>query len=473
MFNIIECSIKDIKIAFDNKTLTSKELISKYLERIAFIDQGPVKYNSILEVNPDALFEAEVKDKERESGIGVGFLHGIPIILKDNINTLGKMHTTAGSIALKDNFAPYDATIVERLKEEGAIILGKANLTEFANFMTQNMRNGYSSLGKEVLCPFNLDKDPSGSSAGSAVSVSINVTPISIGTETGGSIMSPSMQNGVVGLKPTMGLVSRTGIVPISSTLDTAGPIGKNVYDVALLLSAIRGNDPLDIITNIKPEEEVDYTKYIEKINYKKLRVGIDKTNYSSLSKKRRAAFDSLVSTLKKNGVTIVEELDIKQSTKIYHVMLFEFKRLINDYLSSLGEYSKMKTLRDIVEFNIAHEKEALKYGQTVLEECEYKTSGRMNEVNYIEALKQRDELTVMLSNIFDKNNLDAIYFANYTSLGPHCGFPTMTVPIGIDESNIPIGSYLLSNKFEESRLLQVGKAVEDLIQGRRNPLND
>lgn len=471
MFELIECSIEDIKKAFDAEQLTSYEITKMYLDRIATIDQGDPKYNSILEVNPDALFEARIKDKERQLKKTKGLLHGIPIILKDNINTIGKMHTTAGSLALKDNFAPYDAEIVKRLKQEGAIILGKANLTEFANFMTIGMRNGYSSLGKEVLCPYNLDLDPSGSSAGSAVSVTLNLTPISIGTETGGSIMSPSMQNGVVGLKPTMGLVSRTGIVPISSTLDTAGPMAKNVYDVALLLSAIRSNDEEDYITNEKPDLEVDYTKELQSRDPKTLRVGLNLDNYDKLTPNRKAARKLLIDKLEKAGVTVVDDIKVEQSTRIYHVMLYEFKRVFNHYLSTLGTASKYSTLKEIIDFNRDHQKEALKYGQAILEEAYYKTSGKCNETNYIEGLTEREYLTKSLNKVFEENNLDVIYFANYTSLGPHCGFPTMTVPIGKDEKNIPIGSYLLAKKYDEQTLLQVGQLVETLIQGRINPI--
>lgn len=472
MFELVESSIKDIKEAFNKNELTSKDLVLDYLKRIAFIDQGVIKYNSVLEVNPDALFEAEIKDYERITNQAKGLLHGIPILLKDNINTSGKMHTTAGTVGFKDNYAS-DAFIVKRLKEEGAIILGKTNLTELANFMTQNMRNGYSSLGGEVLCPYNLDKDPSGSSSGSAVSVSINLAPISIGTETGGSIMSPSMQNGVVGIKPTMGLVSRTGIVPISSTLDTAGPMAKNVYDAALLLGAIRGNDKLDPITLGKKDEVIDYTTFLKDIKAKELRVGIDLNNLDKLSEKRQKVFYENIELLKKQGVTIIDNLDITQSTKIYHVMLFEFKQVFNSYLSSLGASTKIKTLKELIEFNREHRDVCLKYGQTVIEEAQYKTSGKLNEVEYIEALEERNELSKMLHNIFNTHNLDCIYFANYTSLGPHCGHPTMTVPVGVDESNIPIGTYLLGNKFREDRLLQVGKLIEDVTKGRVNPLNN
>ncbi len=471
MFSLLECSIKDIKLALYSNELSSKELILLYLRRISEIDQGPIKYNSVLEINPDALFEAELKDHERSLGKDKGILHGIPILLKDNINTLGKMHTTAGTKAFENNYAPYDAFIVKRLKEEGAIILGKTNLTELANFMTQNMVNGYSSLGGKVLCPYNIDKDPSGSSSGSAVSVSLNLTPISIGTETGGSIISPSMQNGVVGIKPTMGLCSRTGIVPISSTLDIPGPIAKNVYDAALLLSAMRGNDVLDPITNIKENIFVDYTKCLNNINPKSLRVGIDKSNFDILSSKRKDAFKHMLELLLNQKVTLIEALDLKPSTKIYHVMLHEFKQVFNNYLASLKTASRIKTLHELILYNRTHEKECLKYGQVVIEEAQYKTSGHCNEIEYIESLEERDVLRSMLHKTFKDNNLDAIYFANYTSLGPHCGYPAMTVPIGIAEDNIPVGSYLLGSEFGEERLLKVAQVFENVIKGRVNPI--
>jgi amidase len=471
MFNIIETSLKEIKTALDNNIVTSEELVSLYLDRIANVDQGMPKYNSILEVNLDALFIAKVKDKERSNNQAKGILHGIPVVVKDNINTVGKMHTTAGSLALKDNFAPYNAEIINALEKEGAIILGKANLTEFANFMTMNMRNGYSSLGKEVLFPYNLDKDPSGSSAGSAVSVTINVTPLAIGTETGGSIMSPSMQNGIVGMKPTMGLVSRSGIVPISTTLDTAGPMAKTVYGVAALLSAIRSNDELDPITCEKENTFIDYTKALEDINPTSLSVGINLDNIDKLSPKRQELFHKTVQALKDKGIQIIEDVKVDQSTRIYHVMLYEFKRAFNHYLSSLEDRSKCKTLEDVIAFNRAHEKEALKYGQIILEEAQYKTSGYLNEVNYIDAIKERRQLTKSLKDLLHSNNIDVIYFANYTSLGPHCGFPTMTVPIGIDEENVPVGSYLLSDHYHEETLLQVGALIEETMKGRINPI--
>ena len=237
------------------------------------------------------------------------------------------------------------------------------------------------------------------------------------------------------------------------------------------MLSAIRSNDPLDPITNEKKVETVDYTKHLNKKEPKSLRVGLNLDNYDKLTPNRKAAFKNLVDKLQKEGVSIVEDVKVEQSTRIYHVMLYEFKRVFNHYLSTLGMNTKYKTLKEIIDFNRENEREALKYGQAILEEVEYKTSGKCNETNYIEALTEREYLTKSLNKVFEEHHLDVIYFANYTSLGPHCGFPTMTIPIGKDELQIPIGTYLLAKKYDEQTLLNLGAIIEKSIQGRINPI--
>ena len=284
--------------------------------------------------------------------------------------------------------------------------------------------------------------------------------------------MSPSMKNGVVGMKPTIGLVSRTGIVPISSTLDIAGPIGKSVTDVAVLLSAIRGNDSLDTITNEKENEFIDYTKYLDKDSLKNSCIAIDRSHYNELTDLRRKAFDDMVNTIKESGAKIIEGLDIKQTNYIFYLMKYEFKRNINHYLSSLGNNSKMKTLKDIINFNRLHDRQTLKYGQKLLELCEHSTSGRMNEPEYLKGLVERDEAIKRIDALFEKHKIDLIYFASYTSLGPHCGYPTMTIPIGLDEDKIPIGAYLLAPKYKEENLIKIGYALEQITLKRVNPLN-
>lgn len=471
MLNVEKMTIIEIQKLLETEEITSRDLTLEYLKRITEIDNGEIKYNSVLEINPDALNIAEALDIERKQGKVRGLMHGIPVLLKDNINTFDKMHTTVGSVALKDNYANYDAFITKTLREEGAIILGKTNLTEFACFMTFNNRNGYSSHGGYVLCPWDITKDPSGSSTGSAVSVSLSLAPVAIGTETGGSIMSPSMLNGVVGLKPTIGFVSRTGIVPISSTLDTAGPMGKHVTDVAILLSSIRGNDGSDPVTLTKKNEFVDYTKYLSLEGIKGKRIGIDRHRYADLSDKRKNAMENVIEVFKASGAEIITDLHIEQTKEIFHVMKYEFKRNMNHYLSTLGTNTKMKSLKDIIEYNRKNEKIALKYGQLLLEETEENTSGRMNEPEYLSAIKERQEATIKLEKVFHENNLDLIYFSAYTSLGPHCGFPTITIPLGLDEEKMPIGAYMLAPKYREDTLIEIAYALEQKINVNLNPL--
>jgi amidase len=236
-------------------------------------------------------------------------------------------------------------------------------------------------------------------------------------------------------------------------------------------LSAIRSNDDEDPITNVKDNVFIDYTSSLDAVNTKQLRVGINTSNFERLSPNRKAAFHNLVDKLKKAGVTIIEDIEVDSSTRIYHVMLYEFKKVFNHYLSTLGTASKMKTLEEIISFNRNNQKEALKYGQVILEEAQYKTSGKCIEANYIEALSEKEQLIKSVNKIFKTHNLDVIYFANYTSVGPHCGYPTMTVPIGLDEEHIPIGTYLLAKHYDEQTLLQVGHVIESLIKGRINPI--
>jgi amidase len=466
--NPLDMTIKDMQAAFRNGTLTSVELVQFYLKRIATIDHGEVSYNSVFEVNPDALYIAKQKDYEREQGHIPSLMHGIPVLLKDNINTAGPMRTTAGANILKHHYAKEDAEIVKTLKRNGAIILGKTNLTELACFKSFNTVNGFSSLSGYVLCPWDIKEDPSGSSTGSAVSVALQLSPVAIGTETGGSIMSPSMTNGVVGIKPTIGFVSRRGIVPISSTLDTAGPMGKTVTDATILLEAIWNTDPKDPITCAKDPEQVHYQSLLKTGGLKGKKIGIDTTRLEKLSQRRQDAFHGIVKQMKQAGAEIVEDLGITQTKLIYHVMKYEFKHAIEQYLHAEG---LRITLEDIVSFNEEDAKSNLKYGQEVLYDVVNHTSGRMIEQEYIDALEERQNAITALNKVFKQHNLDMIYFANYTSLGPHCGYPTMSIPIGLDEKGLPIGTYFLAPHYKESTLIEVGYDLEQLLQIKLDPL--
>lgn len=467
--DLLAMNIPAMQQAMENGTLTSYELTKFYMKRIVQIDNGDPNYNSVFEVNPDALFLARQRDAERARGDVRSTIHGIPVLLKDNINTGDKTRTTAGANILMNHFAKDDAFLVKTLREQGAVILGKTNLTELACFKSFNTVNGFSSLAGYVLCPWNTEEDPSGSSTGSAVAVSLRLAPLAIGTETGGSIMSPSMKNGVVGIKPTIGHVSRRGIVPISSTLDTAGPMATNVTDAALLLGAIRANDPLDPVTNIKDPQPIDYAVHLKKNGLKGKRIGIDRSKFDELSQQRQAAFEQVLAIFRDQGATLVEDLDIQQTKQIYHVMKYEFKRNLNAYLAQEG---LPITLQDIVDFNHRDEQANLKYGQDVLLDALNHTSGQLNEPEYLDALDERDKATKALNEIFATHQLDMIYFASYTSLGPHCGYPTLSLPIGFDEDNMPIGTYFLARHEREDQLIEIAYALEQQLNLTFDPLS-
>lgn len=460
MFDLVEKTISEISKALQNNLITSQEVVLQYLKRISSIDKGDIQYNSILEINPDALSIAKAMDLERKNGKTRSKMHGIPVILKDNINTHDKMHTTAGSLALKNNYAPYDADIVRLLRKKGAIILGKSNLTEFANFMSYDMLNGYSSIAKNILCPYNILENPSGSSAGSAVSVTLNLTSLAIGTETGGSILLPSMKNGVVGLKPSNGLISSDGICPISKTLDTPGPIAKSVSDIAIGLSAITDN-------------LIDYSIFLDPNALKGARIGIDKSRYNELSNFKKRSYDANIVLMEKHGAIIIDCLGIKQPSYIFNIMKYEFKNSINSYLESLGENSKMKSLNDIIEYNNLHSDECLLYGQDLLEDCQNDTSGKMNEIDYIQAIEEKDKAINDMNKIFKDKQLDMIYFSCYSSLGPQCGYPTITIPCGVDDQNIPFGTYFLAPMHKEDKLISIAYAFEQITNKRIVPLKE
>jgi amidase len=460
-------TITEIQKAYEDNTLTVYGVTKYFMERISAIDNGEIKYNSVLEVNPDALFEAQKCDFERSKGKNKGYLHGIPVLLKDNINTVGKMHTTAGALAFKTHYANEDASIVTTLKEAGAIILGKTNLTELACFMTLKNRNGYSSHGGQVLCPWNIDEDPSGSSTGSAVSMSLGLAPFAIGTETGGSIMSPSRKNGIVGLKPTIGFISRNGIIPISSTLDTAGPMARNVSDIAIALSGLRDFDKKDPITYTKETSFKDYTNYLNPDGAKNKKIGVILNDYDKLNDKEQSLFNNMLLTLEKNGATIDKDVKIEEPKKIFQIMLYEFKSNFNAFLKQND--MPITSLASLIRYNRDNEKEALKYGQILLEEVESNTSGRLNEKEYIDALSERKHKSDELKDLF--KSYDMLIFANYTSLGPECGFPSMTLPLGLDKDSMPVGTYFLANKFHEHNLIEIGYSLEQALNVNLDPL--
>ena len=474
MPDLIHASIQDIHSLYKQKQLTVRSLVFEFLSRIAKLDHCPGGLNSILEINPDALFIADTLDEKLRKNKEMPPLFGIPVLLKDNINTSDRLHTSAGSVALKDNFASCDAHIVSALRKAGALILGKANMTEFANYMSrEGMPSGYSSRGGQVLNPFNRSVTPSGSSSGSAVAAAAGLCTVSIGTEKSGSIISPASHNGIVGIKPTLGLVGRSGIIPISGTLDTAGPMARSVRDAAVLLGVIAGSDPCDIATHTHiPPVQINYEKFLEKDGLRGMRIGINrfiKPDDSDLTEEGRAAFKNLCKVITEAGAVMIDNINIEPSSFAGKIMRYEFKACFNYYLSAFGT-SSMKTLKDIIEYNQAHAEVALKYGQSILIDAENNTSGKLTESEYIEALNEREKTIVLLNKVFDENRLDIMLCETPTNIAPFTGFPVMTIPIGQRKDSLPVGSYWIARRFDETSLLKAAYAAEQALGVRLTP---
>ena len=450
----------------DGKT-TVREVVLAYLARIAEIDQCEDGLRSVLEINPDALFIADGMDKKLQSGEDMPPLFGIPILLKDNINTVDRLRTSAGSVALADNYARYDAHIVTRLRQAGALILGKASMTEFANYMSreERMPSGYSSRGGQVVNPYNREKTPSGSSSGSGVAVAAGLCAASVGTETSGSILSPAWHNGIVGIKPTLGLLGRSGIIPISSTLDTAGPMARTVRDAALLLGVMAGIDPDDAATHAcRHNDFVDYTEYLREGGPTGIRIGINRAKEAGepeSTEEEKAAFDNLCGLLGANGAVLVDHVSIDAQAGIGNIMRYEFKACMNYYLSTLRGSAQVNTLKDIVQYNQDHASVALKYGQSLLTDTENNTSGTMTESEYLQALAEREKTIIALDRLFDNNGIDVMLCEAFTNIAPYTGFPCMSIPIGQGRDNMPIGSYWIARRFDEASLLRATYAAE------------
>lgn len=473
MFNIVETDINSIQVAMNKGEVTSRELVLAYMERISKYDKSGPNLNSILELNPDALFIADAMDHERVTAGVRGSLHGIPILLKDNINTHDKMHTSAGSIALSNSYAPYDAFLVKKLRAAGAVILGKANMFEFAGFMTEDMPCGYSSRGGQVLNPYDLTKDPSGSSTGSAVAVSANFCTVSIGTETCGSIISPAFVNGIVGIKPTVGLISRSGIIPISNSQDTAGPMARTVEDAAILLGAMTGMDKADPATWAgKGRVYSDYTQFLDKNGLEGARIGINRVYINDFTEDGLKVFNSVITIMEKNKAVLVQGTDLPHSGGKSCVLLYEFKQCMNSYLSSLGPGAPMHSLKEIIDFNNQNHEKALKYGQKNLIRAEYETSGTLTESTYISdrindlQLSQKEGI----DKVIDENKLDVLFCPCISDIAAIAGYPSIVVPAGFTSDGMPIGVTFMGKAYSEPVLLKIAYAFEQAIKARVMP---
>jgi len=471
MFHINEATVPGLQSAMSRGELNSRELVLHYLSRIAAVDRCDGGLNSVLELNPDALFIADALDAMRAEGNLLGPLHGIPVMVKDNISTHDKMHTSAGSVALQNNYARRDAHIVKLLREAGAVILGKTNMIEFANFMTDGkMPMGYSSRGGTTLNPYDKTANPSGSSTGSAVAVSANLCAAAVGTETCGSIMSPAQVNGVVGIKPTLGLLSRSGVIPISYTFDTAGPMTRTVTDAAIMLGAMAGKDEDDPATY--NAERMDYTRYLDKDGLKGARIGISRTYIEEADKEKIEILEKLIPVLKQHGARCVDLPDhtLKAGDKYWPITKNEFKSAMNYYLSEFGGPDAPKNLQEIITYNKNHAIEALQYGQSNLIHTQNNASGALTEAEYINGLLAREEMIRALDGMFTDNGVDVIFFLAGSGLSPLTGFPSMTIPVGTTQDGLPLGSFWVARRFDEGALLRVGYALEQILNARREP---
>lgn len=473
MIQMEELTVARIRELLGSGQITSRQLVLNYMERIALIDKSGPKLNSVLELNPDALYIAEAMDRERAKGKLRSPLHGIPILIKDNINTHDKMRTSAGSIALDDNFAPYDATVAKKLRDAGLVIMGKTNMTELANYMSYSMRNGYSSRGGQVINPYNSEGDVWGSSSGSAVAMSANLCALAIGTETDGSIIWPSHMNGTVGLKPTRGLVSRHGIIPICTAQDTAGPMTRCVADAAALLNIIVGEDSEDPSTWCRDVPE-DYTAYLDVNGLRGLRLGLNRGYYEDFSEEQKQIAEDAFQALEKAGATLVSGTDLPHLRSDAPVLLYEFKMCLNAYLST-NPSLRCHTLKDIIDFYGDHPQEGLKYGMSILLDAEYNTSGTCTDPKYIldKAACQRGAQEEGLLKLMDDNGIDVLVSPGISDASPISGYPSIIVPAGYTSDNMPFGVTFVGRPFSEPLLIRAAYAFEQCTKARRAPVFD
>lgn len=469
-----EATIDDMQEKMESGELTSHDLVLMYQARIAAYDKSGPAINSVLELNPDALHIAAALDSERKLKGARGPLHGIPVLVKDNIDTHDKMHTSAGSLALKDSIAPKDSFVAAKLREAGAVILGKTNMTEWANFMANGMKSGYSSRGGQVLNPYGPGKfEVGGSSSGSGASIAANLAAAAIGTETDGSILNPASRNSLVGIKPTVGLVSRSGVIPIAHTQDTAGPMARTVKDAVYLLEAVAGHDPEDPATMVAlPEFQLN--DLLGANGLKGAKIGVAREEYiGKLSEDQERIFQKAVNKLEELGAQVVETaIPASKATWSDKVLSYEFKSDLNAYLSKLDAHFPIRTLADVIAFNYQHGEQTLKYGQEVMLESEA-TSGTLTEAEYLEQL----EYNLYMSREqgvdygLKEYGVDAILFPMDGSTIPsRAGYPSVTVPAGYTSEGEPVGITFTGTAFSEPLLIKFAYSYEQATQVRRAP---
>ncbi|WP_075619019.1 amidase family protein [Paenisporosarcina indica] len=468
-----EATIAQMQEKMATNEMTSEDLVFMYLEIIA--ERNP-NINAVLEVNSKVIQIAQALDDERLEKGPRSMLHGIPILIKDNIDTADDLHTSAGSLSLANHYALKDATLVKKLRDSGAIILGKTNMTEWANFMSDRMTNGYSSRGGQVKNPYG-PFDVGGSSSGSAAAIAANLAAAAIGTETSGSILNPAAQNGLVGLKPTVGAISRTGIIPLAHTQDTAGPMTRTVEDAVHVFSSIIGKDEFDSITRKSRHlDKVDWINCLDLNALRGKRIGIARSIFDrEVTTERAELFDKQVTVLRELGADIVDNVDLAclEDDLGYAVLTHEFKADLNSYLGKTRPSNPIRSLADVINFNKQHSKETLPYGQVLLEKSE-RTTGTLIEKEYIEALERNRYLAgeIGLSKSLDDLELDALVFPqdHGCSIGAAAGCPSITVPAGFSQAGEPFGLTFSGRAWSEPLLISIAYAFEQRVQARRKP---
>lgn len=486
-------SLADLQRAMADGRLTSQSLATEYLTRIEAMDRRGPMLRAVIELNPDAMAQAAAMDSERKTHGSRGPLHGIPVLIKDNIATADRMATTAGSLALEGARAPRDAFIVERLRAAGAVILGKTNLSEWANFRSTHSTSGWSGRGGQCRNSYALDRTPCGSSSGSATGVAADFCAVAVGTETDGSIICPSSVQSLVGIKPTLGLVSRSGIVPIAHSQDTAGPMARTVADAAALLGVLAGGDPRDSITVRRAGAVADYTRFLDPAGLRGARIGVARKHFFGNDPRTDKLMEEAVAAMKSAGAVIVDPADLTTTGKYddseFQVLLYEFKADLNAYLAGLGASSPVKTLADIIAFNEKNADRELQYfGQEIMLMAEKK--GPLTSPAYRKALAANRRLagTLGIDALTRAHRLDAIVApsnappwlidlvtgdhgvgGSSTSPAAVAGCPSITVPAGYS-FGLPVGISFFGPAWTEPMLIRVAYAFEQATKLRRPP---
>jgi amidase len=490
-FELEELTISDLQQSLQSGRYTAKQLVEKYFDRISDVDKKGPSLHSVIEMNPDAERIAADLDRERKERGARGPLHGIPILLKDNIDTHDRLLTTAGSLALVEGAQPsQDAFVAKKLREAGAVILGKTNLSEWANFRSTKSSSGWSARGGQTKNPYVVERNPCGSSSGSGAAIAANLGAAAIGTETDGSIVCPSSANSLVGIKPTIGVVSRAGIIPIAHSQDTAGPMTRTVRDAAIILGAIAGVDPRDNSTNASRGRLIaDYTQFLDKDGLRGMRLGVSRKHFGFSERVDKLMNDHLAE-MKKMGAVLVDPADIPTQGKFdeseFEVLLYEFKADLNAYLAE--RKGQVRSLKEVIAFNEKNrEREMPYFGQDIMIKSEAK--GPLTSKAYLQALRKNHLLTRAqgIDFIMKRHRLDALvaptggpswptdwvngdhFSGGYSSASAVAGYPHITVPAGY-VFGLPVGISFFGGAFSEPKLIKIAYAFEQATKARRAP---